>query len=44
MEKHIIQWNTILPILSIPVLQLHEKGKTGTEKKKKKKKTTLPIL
>ena len=34
MEKNIIQWNTILPILSIPVLQLHEKIKTGTEKKK----------
>jgi hypothetical protein len=42
MEKHIIQWNTILPILSIPVLQLHEKGKTGTEKKKKKKKNHPP--
>jgi len=42
MEKHIIQWNTILPILSIPVLQLHEKGKTGTEKKKKIKKNHPP--
>jgi hypothetical protein len=44
MEKNIIQWNTILPILSIPVLQLHEKGKTGTEKKKIIIITTLPIL